>query len=169
MKMLKNRLTEKLKNDKKAAVILAVGLLGMLLLLLSCYGGTDKKSTDAKDAPVFSSLERETEKRLETLLGEVKNVGRVKVAVTYDCMEEYEYARDEKKQGEEKNENEYVIVDDGNADAGLKLRVTAPKVRGVAVCCDGASSDTVKEEVTRLVCAVLGIGANKVYVSQMKE
>lgn len=167
--MLKNRLSEKWKSDKKAVVILSLGLLGMVFLLLSCYTGSSKKETSREASPEFAALESQTEKRLEALLGEVKDVGRVKVTVTVDRTEEYEYARDEKKQGEERNESEYVIVDEGNTDAGMKICVTAPKVRGVAVCCEGAVSETVKEEVTRLICAALGIGANKVYVSQMKE
>ena len=167
--MLNNSLTVKWKNNKKAAIILAVGFAGILLMLLSCYTGTPKNGEALSGIPEITALERETEKRLEELLREVKSVGRVKVTVTYDGTEEYEYATDEKKQGEEKSENEYVIVDSGSSDEGLRLRVTAPIVRGVAVCCEGASSDAVKEEITRLICAALGIGANKVYVSQMKE
>lgn len=167
--MLKDRLTVKFKNDKKAAVILALGLLGMLFLLLSCFTGGPEKESVPDALGELSSLERETEKRLEALLSSVKDVGRVRITVTYEGTEEYEYARDEKKQGEQKDESEFVIVDDGNGDGGLVLRVIAPRVRGVAVCCDGARSPAVREEVSRLICAALGIGANRVYVSQMKE
>lgn len=167
MMMLKNKLTDFLRKDKKAAVILAAGLLGMIFLLLSCF--TDGGDKPVKGSTDIDTFERQTEKRLEELLSEVKNVGKVKVTVTCECLEEYEYARDEKQQGDDRNENEYVIIEENNSDGGLTLRVTAPKVRGVAVCCEGAASDAVKEDVTRLICAALGIGANKVYVSQMKE
>lgn len=166
--MIKKIIPEKLKNDKKAFVILSIGLLGMIFLLLSCFTG-ERDAADKGGAADFTALEKSTERRLEELLSTVKDVGSVKVTVTYECTEEYKYAEDEKNQGENKTEREFVITDNGNTDSGLKLLVTAPKVRGVAVSCEGASSDKTKEEVTRLICAVLGIASNRVYVSQMKE
>ena len=162
-------MTEKLRNDKKAAVILAAGMLGMLLLLLSCVLPSTESKTKNEGENRLAEIEKLTEEKLTALLSSVKDVGRVRVAVSYECLEEYEYAKDEKRQGDEKTENEFVITDNGSSDSGLILRVTAPKVRGVAVCCEGAASAQVREEVTRLICSALGIGANKVYVAQMKE
>lgn len=167
--MIKKLIPEKLRNDKKAVAILAAGLLGMILLLLSCLLPQGGAGTGKNTKSTFSVRERDTEEKLAALLSSVKDVGKVKIVVTYDCMEEYEYARNEKQQGDQKIENDYVITDNGSADSGLMLLMTAPKVRGVAVCCEGASSAAVREEVTKLICAALGIGANRVYVTQMKN
>ena len=98
--MNKTALLQKIGNDKKTAVIICIGVLGMILLLLSCFlpSGLSKKTEDGGSE--FSALEEKTEKKLVQLLSSVKNAGRVKVIVTYECAEGYEYAEDEKKQGD---------------------------------------------------------------------
>ena len=48
-------------------------------------------------------------------------------------------------------------------------RVTAtemPAVCGVAIICEGGASPAVQAELSRLVCALLGIGSHRVYVGE---
>ena len=53
-------------------------------------------------------------------------------------------------------------MEDG-APFGMALAAAAGSgIRGVAVCCEGGGSGVIRQEVTRLVCAALGITANKI-------
>lgn len=159
---------DKLKADKKAMLLLCLGILGVLLLVFSCFlPGEEKEIADDRGTEI-SVLERQTEKRLESILSKAKGVGKVQVCVTYECAEEYEYARNENVQGDGKCEKEFVLTGRADNESGLVLTVVSPKVRGVAICCEGGASPKVREDVLRLVCAALGVGASKVYVSPMK-
>lgn len=53
----------------------------------------------------------------------------------------------------------------GKASVTLCVDDESKKVTGAAVVCEGGDDPLVRAEVTRLLCAALGIGANRVYVS----
>lgn len=163
-------LAGKLKKDKKTLIIIGCGMLGMLLLLLSVISelpGKTEKSTDTTDT---QALCRETEKRLSEMLENVMDAGKTEVMITFDTMEKYVYANDsenEKSENGASEKHEYVIISEsGDSQKGLVSTVYLPSVRGVAVICEGGGSAQVREEVTRLVCAALGISSAKVYVAQ---
>lgn len=160
------RLIEKLKKDKRVLLIIAIGILGMLLLLFSETGGAKNMETEKTDAlPFGTDAERELEERLEKLLSGVAGVGRVKVMVTFDGTWESIYARD----GEAKDastKDEYVIIKENGDETGLKIRSVRPDIKGVGVSCEGADSASVRENVTSLICASLGIPSNRVYVAR---
>ena len=65
-------------------------------------------------------------------------------------------------------ECKYVIVDNKNEKEGISLKINEPSVKGVAVVCTGGNDPTVAQDVTKTVCAVLGIGSNRVSVTKMK-
>lgn len=56
----------------------------------------------------------------------------------------------------------------GKAAVTLCYSSDGQTVTGAAVVCDGGNDPAVRAEVVRLVCAALGIGANRVYVSAKK-
>lgn len=157
----------KLKKDKRVLAVVGIGILGMLLLLLSDTG-TKKTSPTDTSLPYGTEAEKELETRLEKLLGNVVGVGKVKVMVTFDGTWEDIYAQNGEEKDGEKNE-EYVIVKESGDDTGLKLRSVRPEIRGVGVSCEGAGSAAVRENVTALICASLGIPSNRVYVVQAVE
>ena len=70
-------------------------------------------------------------------------VGEANVMVTLDTSEQTEYGK--------------------NAD--MLLSVTAPKVRGVIVVCEGGNSVSVKEKVIEAVTGVFGISSLRISVS----
>ncbi len=155
---------EKLKKDKRVIILVGIGILGMLLLLFSETGTTAKKDS-GEALPYGEKAEKELEERLESLLSGVSGVGRVKVMVTLDGTWESVYAKDgENKENGEKEE--YVIIKEDGSSTGLKIRSVRPGIKGVGVSCDGADSASVRESVTSLVCASLGVPSNKVYVAK---
>ena len=155
----------KLLADKKALALIAVFLAGLMLFALSgASGGSDKKETDYNAA--VASLEKSLEARAEKLLGAVDGVGRVKVLVTLENLQEFRCAENTlSEEDAQRTKTEYVIVENSGEKTGLVLTVVSPKVRGVAVTCEGGASARVRQEVTNLICAAFDVGAAKVYVS----
>ena len=121
-------------------------LLSAGVLLLFSGGGlfgvrSEKTDTGSDPAAYRLALERE----LASLCAEVKGVGRVSVMITLAEGERTAYS-------------------------GSKVSsVTPPAVLGAAIVCDGGGDPAVKAELTRLVSALLGIGSNRVTVSERRK
>ncbi len=158
-----------LKN-KMLFCLLCAGIVVLIFLVPSDSIKTE--NTESSSVSTVYTLENEMEEKLESFLKNVKGVGKVKVCVTFDSLEYKEYAQDSDiEENEEKKEKttDYVIVENKEGDEnGLLIRTTAPKIRGVAVCCEGADSQVVKNEVTCLLTAMLEIPSNRVYVTAYK-
>lgn len=155
-------------GEKKPLLILGIGLVGMLCLLLSGTGG----KTEKKEAPLDLTEAQETVTRqLEALLKTVDGVGKVKVYVTVERLQANVYAVNTEQTSEpdraERSEK-YVLTETGNDTEGLVLYTVTPLIRGVAVCCEGGGSGVVRQEVTKLVSAALGINANRIWVTKMQ-
>ena len=159
---------EKLKNDKKIKLLLLAFIAGLALLVFT-GGGEKKNASSAVDLyEVRSAVEAALEKRVTALLSSVDGVGRVKVLVTVERLEAFSYAQDVSSGGaSDRTENDYVIVEVNGEKTGLTLSVASPEVRGVAVSCEGGGSARVRQEVSSLVCAALGVNASRVYVSKL--
>ena len=141
-------LKELLKSDKAVKAVL---FAGALLILFIAFGGlfgskTEKNSdiSEETSAVDFTGYEQALEERLEKILSEIEGVGAVDVMVTLDTSEQNEYGK----------------------NAGMLLSVTAPRVRGVIVVCDGGDSITVKEKVMNAVSGVFGINSLHISVTR---
>lgn len=182
------KLLESIKADKKLAIIVFVGIAGILLLLASeLVELPQKQEEEPKPAPKTASTEysyaEDIEKRLTNLISSISGAGKAKVMVTLENGVESVYAADEKQEQErsseeksggvevnEKNgsESEYIILQsNGSRDEGMVIKVIQPKIRGVAVVCEGADSAYVQQRITQTVTAVLDIGASRVSISRM--
>ncbi len=152
------------KNNKKSVCILCVAVF---ILLFLCCGDIISEKTDNVDTTVTEvcSLERELEKKLEDFLGTVDGVGNAEVCIMFDLLAETTYAVDVES-GSDEHSTAYVIIENADgSEGGLPISVRAPQIRGVAVSCEGGASAKVRNEVTALLTASLGISANRVYVS----
>lgn len=170
------KLREKIDKEKGLKIAVAVGLLGMLLILASEFIPNGKSNKPSSDTVYSSEYYREyTEKKLTDMLSEIKGVGRVNVMVTVLSTEEYVYANEEKKQeskDENRNsnssENKFVIIDGGEGKKPLVTKVLTPEIQGVVIVCDGADSAKVCESVYKSVSAALGIPTTRIYVAKIK-
>ena len=166
---LKN-LFEKIKNDKKALLVITIGLVGMLLILASDISENDDipEYTD-RDFINEYELSSEVEKLIETIDG----AGRCKVMITYNSYEETVYAFDKNEnsnsQGEADFSGEYVILDNGDYEDGLKLKVISPEIKGVAVVCQGGNNPVIKEQIISSLSALFDISSNKISVAVMAK
>ncbi len=166
------KLVGRLKADKKLLFIIVLGISGMLLLLLSGGTGSENEEKNEGENRSVEEISEEIEKNLTELIKTVSGVGKVRVMVTIDCLEEKTVAiNTEREMSDNKTDykDEYVIIEKSQETDGLVLKITAPKIRGVGITCQGAASVTVKQEIIKLVSAALGIPVNKIWVTEMKE
>ncbi|MBO5396392.1 MAG: hypothetical protein J6A97_05870 [Clostridia bacterium] len=170
MNKLTEKITERLKKDKKLLLIVLLGFSGMLLLLFSGNGKTEAETRES--CPDIAAVEEGIEEKLSSLIKTVDGAGRVKVTVTVDCLQEKTVAvNSETENGENKSEykSEYVIIESSGGSGGLLLKITAPVIRGVGITCEGAESVSVKQEIIRLVSATLGVPVNRIWVTKMAK
>ena len=66
-------------------------------------------------------------------------------------------------------EDNYIIVKTDNGEEGMLLKVTQPKIRGVAIVCRGGNSPQVRQSITDTVTAVLDISSARVNIAAMKN
>ena len=166
------KLYEKIKGDKKILLIALLGLTGCFLLGCSQLFSSSSSESFSDTDIQWLELEEKTAQRLEALLKDVDGVGRVQVFVSLESLTESVYAANhDYSQNEEKSEGneEYVIIEQDGEDSGLVIKTLMPVYRGVAVSCEGGGSSVVKNDVTKLVTAALGINANRVYVTKMNK
>ncbi len=182
------KLVEAMKADKKLTIIVFVGLAGILLLLASELIHLPQKQ-ETQSPPETTQTEysyaEDIEKRLTDIVSSISGAGKTKVMVTLENGVESVYAADEKQSNErsseektggmdvnEKNsrESEYIILQsNGSRDEGLVIKVIQPKIRGVAIVCEGGDSAYVQQRITQAVTAVLDIGASRISIARMAD
>ncbi len=171
---LKNAVKPLLEDKKKLAIV-AASFLGIILIVISSVVQSPKKeeTKDSTASHEFSESEytEALEKKLEGMISSLNGAGRTKVIVTLDCDYETVYAKDGKYSQNEKSSDEnseYIIIDSDKAESGLLLKTVTPKVRGVAVLCEGGDAPAVKSAVSDMLSALLDVGVNRISVSKIQ-
>ena len=162
-----------LKSDRKKLIILIVAALGIILIVISSAGkegGQDENATQVQAGFSESEYTSALEKRLEETVSSLYGAGRSRVMVTLECDYETVYARDgsySKDEASSDEKNEYIIIDSEQQEDGLVLKTVTPRVRGVAVLCEGVNDPYVCEQVNQMLSALLDLGSNRISVSKI--
>lgn len=174
-----SKISAQSKIGRKGIAAVMILLLGIAALVFSEFTENkaaleEKEETTACDES-FYEYTQNLENRLTSIISAMSGVGRVKVMVTIASGSENIYLRDSNS-GESRDANgksnidrkdEYVIVDDGKGESGIIVRVAEPKIRGVAVVCDGAKNEAVASRIIDAVTALLDISSARVSVTPM--
>ncbi len=170
-------LTEKIKqfsieNKKQFAVIITVVIVFIFLVIFNSDNETIMQEnievTTSSSLSSLNDVQKEIEKQLEEIIGNINGTGNVKVMVSLDSSGEFVYAENSKKEdnGDKSSLDSEIVIyesDEGN-DEGLIVSVKSPEISGVAVVCDGGNSSVIRAEITELVTSLFGIGSDRVYV-----
>ena len=165
-----------LKLSKKNIYLIVSGVLLFLLLLIGNTSDVDEEKVSATDSSQYSAQYiKATEKELASIIRRIEGAGEVKVMLTLESCYENVYAKsyetDEQsgKETQEKSFNEeYVIVKNGSGiEECLVIKVFEPKVKGVAVICQGGDNVAVRKAITETVCALFDISSASVSVTKM--
>lgn len=172
MKKTAEKIIEKIKRDKRVAVIVCIGLVGIILLTLSELAPkkteTSEKNSKENQSDIRDSYEEDIEKRLTSIISAINGAGRTEVMVTLASGDENVYAVKEKS-NDGSREREYVVIGSDRNESGLLLKVIEPEIRGVAIVCEGADSANVRQEIVSSVSAVLGISTNRISIAKIKS
>lgn len=177
-KDLKNRLSGFLKTKKGQKTVVIILTVAAALIALSDFIPLDKEEKQAPEAVTAEEYSNALSQRLEEILSSMSGVGECEVMVTLKGSEELLYVTEEKENsdteqksdgsGKTSNQKEtgYIIIEDGSGgQTALSSKVISPEINGVLIVCDGGSSPSVKEKVTSAVKTALGIGSDRIYVT----
>lgn len=187
MKQEPKKWDEKLKNftqnKKRLDLVVALGLCGILLLLLSEFslgGGKAGKTTQANQpADTTGNYAKELSDQLEQLLGQMQGVGKIQVMLTLESGSQAVYAttvktstttnglEQQQNTTQQSYEDDYVLVDGADGKQALVEVTQMPEVRGVVVLCEGAGDIATVKQVTDAVSVVLGVSTNRICVSKL--
>lgn len=155
-----------MKNSKNYPMILIIlgAALGLLLLLWGSFGGKDEASVRS-DTDEIAAYSLYLEEQAVRLCESVRGVSDVTVTLTLEGGFEQIYAADKTVSGGSQS-IEHVKLGSGSAAELCAVSVSAPRVTGIGVTCRGGKDPTVRAELTSLLSAAFGVGANKIYITE---
>lgn len=161
---LRNQVASAFGKYKYAILIVALGLFLMML------------PSDAEEEPLTEPIpvtisESSMEDKLCEILGQIQDVGKVRVMITEQSGAETVYQVDEDRTEDPDGlsvRTETVILSGSGGESGLIQTVTPPTYLGAIVVCQGADSPTVRLNVANAVSAVTGISTDRISVLKMK-
>ncbi len=162
-------------KDKNKIVIVAAFLVGIILIVLSTFETktVSEEETAQQHTTIFSEEEYCTalENKLESMVSSLSGAGKAKVIVTLECDYETIYAKDGSYSRDDLSsdeESQYIIIDSSEQEGGLVLKTVAPKIRGVAVLCEGGADPQIKAAISEMLSALLDVGKNNISISKIQ-
>lgn len=171
---IKEKITTFLNGDKKRIrIIVAVGLIGMVLILASEMMPDNKKAvnTESTSQQSYSEYTIELENKLISVISAIDGVGECKVMITLQNTSESVYATNYESKTDDNSSNnkgEYVIYDSTIGETPVLIKEYLPQVQGVTVVCSGGDDIVVKEKIIESVTSLFNIPTNRVSVSKIK-
>ena len=146
----------------KKIILAVMGVaLGVTLMLAGNFGGSKGGDTaEAEDVDRAEVYRLQVEGRVQALCESVKGVEGVRVMVTLSGGYRTIYAEDAR--------GECLTVGSGSSERAVVRTVGAPEVAGVGIVCRGVEDPAVRKALTELVAASVGIGTNRVVITDGK-
>ena len=172
--MSKEKLLNLVKDkSSRIKIFVALGLVGMLLIMLSEITPNTKKVGDNDESKQFSQeYQTNLENQLENIIKKIDGAGHCDIMITFETSSENVYAYNsskEKDNEKEKNSYEYITVDTGDGEKTVLIKQLEPKISGVVVVCDGGDNLQVKEKIISCITALFNISTNRVSVNKMAQ
>ena len=169
------KICENNKLNKKNIIITISGFVLLLLILLSEIDFTSDNNIEADEYSSISTTEYTAylENKITDFIEAIDGAGETRVIITISETSEYIYAKNDKNSNkitdntnDSNYDAEYVIIEQNNNDTGLLVKVIEPKIRGVAVVCEGADNPIVQQSIYSTVSAVLNISTARISISK---
>jgi len=138
-------------------------LLGILLLVWSNL--TPQNHTASATEYSVQYYTEILEQRIADLCTSVNGIQEATVLLTLDSGSEYVYAQNTTAAPNNTGAWDYVIIHQDEGEEAVMVTEIYPKVRGVAVVCTGGDSAAVRQTITELLSASLGISSNRIRVA----
>lgn len=156
MEKNENKPMKFLREKSKELFILILLIAGALLIILGSidFGGK-KESVQYTDVEFYTEY---LENKIARMCENISGISEAKILLTLDCSSEYVYGD---------SASDYIILKNNNEEEAVMLREIYPRVRGIAVVCTGGDLPRIRETVTDLLSAAIGIPASKIQVAGM--
>lgn len=156
---------------KKYAPVLAIGLIGVLILLWPKKQAV-QPDTKSSEQPAQQSL-AQTEQRLAALLSHIDGAGEVQVMLSLRTGAQTVYQTDTRRVSDAAGETQEVSTvlcpQSSSAKAPLIRQTEYPIYRGAVVVCTGAERASVQLAIVEAVSSLTGLGSDHITVVKMKE
>lgn len=165
-----------IKNNKKMALIVVVGFLVITIVFISelNFNNNNSEKTAIREDVSTEEYCKYLEEKVTDIIECIDGAGKTKVMITLSETTEYIYAtndKDTRKNNDTSNdtsiENDYVIIERDNNDTGLLIKKIEPKVRGVAIVCEGGNNSSVQNQIYSAASAVLNISTSRISISKL--
>lgn len=164
-----------IKIDKKTLYAFIAGIIGIIVIFFSEMNFSDNKEKIEVEGVISDNKYcSELETRIEEFIESIDGAGETEVIITLSETTEYVYAKDGKeiKKNNEKNddetlENSYVIIKNNNNNSGLLIKTIEPKIRGVAISCEGGDNTKVQQSIYSAVSALLNLNTSRISISKL--
>lgn len=160
MKLGGEKLKAWLGKYKLALLVLAAGVI---LLAWPTGEGKQTARTPA-ETPTTSFDPAGVERKLEQVLGRIEGAGEVSVALTVSDGVQRRYAVDETRKGEEEQTRTVTVSTGAGTEEAVAVGEHWPEFQGAVVVCQGGGDPEIRLLVTRAVCSLTGLGADRVTV-----
>lgn len=150
-------------KGKKWLIVIVGAALGVFLIAYR-PASTSGAPTEEDSLEKIGFYTEALEKRIEDLCRCSAGISDVSVLLTLESGSEYVYAANT-EQSEGTGTREYLILTGEKGGEPVRVTEICPKVRGVAVVCTNGDRADVKEKITTLLSAALGIPSNRIRVS----
>ena len=163
--------SETWKKYKYALLIVAIGAL--LMLLPSRQKTADKQAESVcRNEEVFSLAE--TEEKMESILGQIDGVGRLRVMLTLASGPQLQLASDTDRStgssGDHRSREATVMLNRGSGSQEVIVtQQVYPVYQGAVIVCHGAGNSAVRLAITEAVSALTGLSANRISIVKWKE
>lgn len=157
-----------LKDNKKIALVVISGFLAMILIFVSelDFNKKEKDDLDLNEKLSRGEYCEYLEEKVTEIIESIDGAGKANVMITLSETTEYVYATNEKL-NDKTIEGEYVIIEKDNNDSGLLVKTIEPKIRGVAIVCEGGNNLSVQNQIYSAVSAVLDISTARISISKL--
>ena len=164
----------KITSGKKLMVI---GIVGILLIGISSFLPIKSERKKTEEQISITEYTENTEKQLTEIVKKISGDKKATVMITLETGKRYEYAGETEDSSNRKTSGEDSEVNDGkkqktitvkSSDGGEQALIVTeymPEIRGVAVVCNGANNEKIKEAITEAVTAALNITSKRVSVT----
>ncbi len=159
------KLIETLKNKKKILILVLPVLIGVLLILFPSQ--REKTGTNTSDITSVTSYTEKLEDRIRKLCLAVEGVESASVLVTLESGSEYVYAdnvTEESGVDSGRYTSDYLIIEKDSGTSPVLVTEIYPKIRGVAVVCNGGDEPKLQKKLTEMLSAALGISSGRIKV-----
>lgn len=158
----------------KIAILVIIAIVSLIVFIKFGGAKSESQKTSADSAFEYKSTMDycgELERKLESVLSQVKGAGTIKVMISLDGSPELVYAMDsDTKVSNNSNgstttsSSTPILIQKSGLSSPLILTEILPKVKGVIVVSSGASDIGIKLDILNSVSTLLDISTDKINV-----